>query len=157
MAPCDPPLTPLRLLTEHPEAVLARLREGWIDYLEGANDQFTDLHLRAALQSGLLAECAAAFPDPRQEPEIPALVLLAASVAGAFQAEYALCQAGCALHSAALLAQLGLNVAWLQPGEGISRRGTGQDALFHADTLRKLLYQIAAADRQAQRYPGASL
>jgi Transposase DDE domain len=157
MARPNAPLAPLRLLTENPAEVLKRLREGWIDYLEGANDQFTDEHVRAALQSGLLAECAAAFPDPRQEPEVPALVLLAASVAGAFQAEYALCQAGCALHSASLLAELGLNVAWLQPGEGISRRGTGQDAVFHADTLRKLLCQIAAADRQAQRYPGASL
>src|SRR2546423_931270 len=119
--------------------------------------KFTDLHLRAALQSGLLAECAAAFPDPRQEPEIPALVLLAASVAGAFQAEYALCQAGCALHSAALLAQLGLNVQWLQPGEGLCRRGTAEEAVFHPDTLRKLLGQIATADRQAGRYPGGGL
>jgi hypothetical protein len=136
---------------------LARLREGWIDYLEGANDQFTDLHVRAALQSGLLAECAAGFPDPRQEPEIPALVLLTASVAGAFQAEYALCQAGVALHSAALLSELGLNVQWLVPGEGLSRRGTEQEAVFHPDTLRKLLGQIAVGDREAGRYPGASL
>jgi hypothetical protein len=157
MARRDPPLTPLRLLTENPEAVLQRLREGWIDYLEGANDQFTDLHVRAALQSGLLAECAAGFPDPRKEPEIPVLVLLTASVAGAFQAEYALCQAGCALHSAALLSELGLNVAWLQPGQGLSRRGTEQEAVFHPDTLRKLLAQVAVADRAAGRYPGASL
>jgi Transposase DDE domain len=157
MARSDPALTPLFLLTENPEAVLSRLREGWIDYLEGANDQFTDLHVRAALQSGLLQECAAGFPDPRQQPEIPALVLLSASVAGAFQAEYALSQAGCALHSAALLAELGLNVAWLTPGEGLSRRGTQQQAVFHADTLRKLLGQIAAADRAAGRSPGASL
>lgn len=157
MARPDPPLTPLLLLTENPPEVLKRLREGFIDYLEGANDQFTDLHVRAALQSGLLAECAARFPDPRQAPEIPALVLLTASVAGAFAAEYALCQAGCALHSAALLAELGLNVAWLTPGEGLSRRGTQEEAVFHPDTLRKLLGQIAAADREAGRYPGASL
>jgi hypothetical protein len=157
MGRCDPPLTPLRLLTENPTEVLQRLREGWIDYLEGEGDRFTDLHLRAALQSGLLAECAAAFPDPRQEPEIPARVLLAASVAGAFQAEYALCQAACALHSAALLAELGLNVQWLNPGAALSRRGTAKEAVFHSDTLRKLLGQIAAADRQAGRSPGASL
>jgi len=157
MARPDPPLTPLQLLTENPAEVLKRLREGWIDYLEGANDQFTDEHVRAALRSGLLAECAAAFPDPRVAPEIPALVLLTASVAGAFQAEYALCQAGCALHSAALLSELGLNVAWLRPGEGLSRRGTEEAAVFHPDTLRKLLGQIAAADRAAGRSPGASL
>jgi hypothetical protein len=157
MARADPPLGPLHLLAENPAAVLGRLREGYVDYLEGANDQFTDLHVRAALQSGLLAECAAGFPDPRQEPEIPVRVLLTASVAGAFQAEYALSQAGCALHSAALLAELGLNVAWLRPGAGLSRRGTQQKAVFHPDTLRKLLGQLAAADRQARRFPGASL
>jgi hypothetical protein len=84
------------------------------------------------------------------------LVLLTASVAGAFQGEYALSQAGCALHSPALLAELGLNVAWLTPGEGLSRRGTKEEALFHGDVLRKLLLQIAACDRAAGRRPGES-
>src|SRR5687767_13409574 len=115
--------TPLQLLSENPEAVLKRLREGWIEHFEGAHDQLTDL-LLYALKSGLLKECAAAFPDPRLEPEISVRVLLTASVAGAFQGEYALSQSGCALHSAALLSELGLNVQWLQPGQGISRRGT---------------------------------
>lgn len=145
------------MLSENPEEVLKRLREGWIDYLEGAHDRFTDLHVLYALKSGLLDECAAAFPDPRFEPEISARVLLAASVAGAFQGEYALSQAGCALHSAALLAELGLNIQWLQPGEGMSRRGTEAEAAFHPDTLRKLLQQLARADREAGQSPGASL
>jgi hypothetical protein len=148
---------PLRLLTENPEAVLQRLREGWIDYLAPADDQFTDLHVLYALKSGLLASCATAFPDPRQDSEIPFQVLLAASVAGAFQGEYALCQVGCSLHSPALLAEFGLNVQWLQAGEGLSRRGTEQPAAFHPDTLRKLLQQIARTDREAGRPPGASL
>lgn len=148
---------PLRLLTESPEEVLKRLREGWIDYLASADDQFTDLHVLYALKSGLLDECARSFPDPRLDPEVPVRVLLTASVAGAFQGEYALWQVGCALHSVALLAELGLNVQWLQPGEGISRRGTDQPATFHPDTLRKLLRQVARADREAGRPPGASL
>jgi hypothetical protein len=148
---------PLRLLTENPAEVLERLRQGWIESFEDAADQVTDLHLLCALQSGLLQECAAAFPDPRQDPEIPALVLLAASVAGAFQGEYALCQAGCALHSPVLLAELGLNAQWLTPGEGLSRRGTEQEALFHPDTLRKLLQRIAQADQAEGRRPGESL
>lgn len=150
-------VSPLLFLQEHPDGVLAALRQGWVDYLGLAGDQVTDEHLRFALQQGLLAECAAAFPDPRIEPEIPILVLLSASVAGAFQGEYALSQAGCALHSPALLAELGLNVAWLQPGEGLSRRGTQAAAVFHGDVLRKLLLQVAAADRAAGRPPGASL
>jgi hypothetical protein len=148
---------PLCLLTENPEEVLKLLREGWIDYLASAHDQFTDLHILYGLKSGLLDACAAAFPDPRLEPEVPLRVLLAASVAGAFQGEYALSQVGCALHSAALLAELGLNIQWLQPGAGISRRGTEQEAVFHADALRKLLKQLARADREAGRPPGASL
>jgi hypothetical protein len=157
MAPDIPFVSPLLFLDENPEAVLVALREGWVDYLGLAGDQVTDEHVRFALQSGLLAECAAAFPDPRIEPEIPLVVLLTASVAGAFQGEYALSQAGCALHSPALLAELGLNVAWLAPGEGLSRRGTQDEALFHGDVLRKLLLQLAASDRGAGRRPGESL
>lgn len=149
--------TPLRLFSENPEAVLQRLREGWIDSLESADDRFTDLHLLFALQSGLLEECAAAFPDPRLDPEIPFRILLAASVAGAFQGEYALCQVGAALHSPAVLAELGLNAQWLQPGAGLSRRGTEAEAAFHSDTLRKLLQQVAQTDREAAQPPGASL
>jgi hypothetical protein len=157
MAANTPFVSPLLFLEENPAGVLAALREGWVDYLGLAGDQVTDEHVRFALQSGLLEECAQAFPDPRLEPEIPLPVLLTASVAGAFQGEYALSQAGCALHSPALLAELGLNVAWLAPGEGLSRRGTQEEAVFHGDVLRKLLLQIAAADRADGRRPGESL
>src|SRR5437879_11986429 len=83
-------VSPLRFLEESPEAVLAALRQGWVDYWETAVDQVTDEHVRFALQSGLLAECAAAFPDPRCQPEIPMRVLLPARVAAAFQGQYGL-------------------------------------------------------------------
>jgi len=148
---------PLRLLAENPEAVLQELRQGYVDAVDWSTEQVVDAHILCALQSGLLAECARDFPDPRLEPEIPVLVLLTASVAAAFQGEYALCEAGCALHSPALLAQLGMNAAWLCAGQGLSRRGTQEEALFHPDTLRKLLLQIAELDRQAGRRPGESL
>jgi hypothetical protein len=108
-------------------------------------------------RAGSKAECAAAFPDPRLNPEIPLLVLLTASVAAAFQGEYGLRTSGCALHSPVLLAELGLNTAWLAPGAGLSRRGTQDAAVFHGDVLRKLLRQVAAADRAAGRRPGESL
>ncbi len=150
-------VSPLRFLEENPAAVLAALRQGWVDYWETAVDQVTDEHVRFALQSGLLAECAAAFPDPRCQPEIPMLVLLTASVAAAFQGEYGLRPSGCALHSPVLLAELGLNAAWLAPGEGLSRRGTQDEAVFHGDVLRKLLRQLAAADVAAGRRAGESL
>src|SRR6266516_7327326 len=125
--------------------------------MDAGGDQVTDLHVRYALKSGVLAECAAAFPDPRLGPEIPLLVLLTASVAGAFQGEYALRESGCALHSPALLAELGLNAAWLAPGAGLSRRGTQDEAGFHGGVLRKLLRQVADGDRAAGRRPGESL
>jgi hypothetical protein len=157
MAPDTPFSSPLRFLADNPVVVLERLRQGYIDYMGWAADQVTDFHLLYALESGLLDTCADAFPDPRLNPEIPIRVLLAAAIAGAFQGEYALCQLGVALHSPALLAQLGVNVQWLTPGEGLSRRGTREEAVFHPDTLRKLLQQIAALDREAGRRPGESL
>jgi hypothetical protein len=149
--------SPLAWYTESPVEVLKRLRVGSMDYLGAADDRMTDLHLLAAIKSGLLDEWARAFPDPRCEPQIPIRVLLAAAVAGAFAGEYALCEAGPALHSPAVLAELGYNVAWLAPGQGLSRRGTQEQALFQSDTLRKLLKQIEAADRVAGQRPGQSL
>jgi|tagenome__1003787_1003787.scaffolds.fasta_scaffold20826921_1 hypothetical protein len=149
--------SPLQWYTENPVAVLQRLREGCLDYLGAADDRVTDLHLLAAIRSGLLDEWARAFPDPRFDPQIPLRVLLAAAVAGAFAGEYALCEAGPALHSPAVLAELGYNVAWLAPGQGLSRRGTQEPALFQSDTLRKLLKQIETADRAAGQRPGQSL
>lgn len=149
--------SPLQWYTENPVAVLQRLREGDLDYLGVADDRMTDLHLLAAIKSGLLDEWARAFPDPRFEPQIPLRVLLAAAIAGAFAGEYALSGAGPALHSPAVLAELGYNVAWLSPGQGLSRRGTQEQALFQSDTLRKLLKQLEAADRAAGQRPGESL
>lgn len=149
--------SPLRLYSENPEEVLQRLRTGHIQYLGAAADQFTDLHLLYALKSGFVDDCALAFPELRLEPEIPVRVLLAAGIAGALSGEYALSRSAAALHSPAVLAELGYNVAWLTPGDGLSRRGTEEEALFHYDTLRKLLLQIAKHDRQEGRLPGASL
>jgi hypothetical protein len=149
--------SPLQWYTENPVEVLKRLREGYMDYLGQADDRMTDLHLLAAIRSGLLDEWARAFPDPRWEPQIPIRVLLAAAVAGAFAGEYALCAAGPALHSPAVLAELGYNVAWLAPGQGLSQRGTQDQALFQSDTLRKLLKQLEAADQAAGLRPGQSL
>jgi len=155
----EPPFiaSPLCLLREDPEEVLRQVRQGYIDAIAWTAEQVVDEHLRYALGSGLLGECAAGFPDPRVEAEVPVPVLLAASVAAAFQGEYALSQAGCALHSPTLLAELGLNAAWLSPGNGLSRRGTQEEAVFHSDTLRKLLLQLARCDQEAGRRPGESL
>jgi len=79
--------SPLQWYTENPVEVLKRLRAGSMDYLGTAEDRMTDLHMLAAIRSGLLDEWARAFPDPRFEPQIPLRVLLAAAVAGAFAGE----------------------------------------------------------------------
>jgi hypothetical protein len=52
---------------------------------------------------------------------------------------YALSQSPYALHSPTLLAELGLNVRVLCEGEGISRRGTSDNAPFNGDVTRKML------------------
>jgi hypothetical protein len=149
--------SPLQWYTENPLEVLKRLREGDLDYLGAADDRLTDLHLLAAIKSGLLDEWARGFPDPRWAPQIPIRVLVAAAVAGALAGEYALSAVGPALHSPAVLAELGYNVAWLAPGQGLSQRGTQAEGLFSSDTLRKLLLQIEAADRATGQRPGQSL
>ena len=51
-----------------------------------------------------------------------------------------------ALHSPALLGELGLNVKVLNPGDGISRRGTKDDAPFNGDVIRKMLYGMDASE-----------
>jgi hypothetical protein len=52
---------------------------------------------------------------------------------------YAMSQSPYALHSPTLLAELGLNVRVLCEGEGISRRGTSDNAPFSGDVIRKML------------------
>ena len=59
---------------------------------------------------------------------------------------YALSQSPYALHSPTLLAELGLNVKVLSEGEGVSRRGTKQNAPFNGDVTRKMLNIIKPED-----------
>ena len=47
-------VSPLRLLEENPEAVLAALRQGWVDYWETAVDQVTDEHVRFRTTSQMM-------------------------------------------------------------------------------------------------------
>jgi hypothetical protein len=94
------------------------------------------------LRSGLIDELSNTFPDPRKEEEISTKLILSASIAGHFADMYALSQSPYALHSPTLLAELGLNVKVLSKGEGISRRGTKQNAPFNGDVIRKMLSKI---------------
>jgi hypothetical protein len=98
----------------------------------------TDEFLLFAIQSGLLAQWAEAFPDPRQEPEIGMEVMLASHLAARFAGLYAMRKAGDVLRSAAVLGALGSSVEVLEPAQGLSVRGTSDDKRISGDVLRKL-------------------
>jgi hypothetical protein len=148
----------LTYLPNRPDEVLAALQRGEIVAVEEAIEQVPDFFLLYAIESGLLDQLSASFPDPRtQQPEIPLRIILAAGMAGHFAGLYALSVLPYALHSPRLLSQLGVQVQLTQPGEGISRRGTRQQSSFHGDVVRKLLEQIAKSDKKDKRIPGQTL
>ena len=109
------------------EKVLESLNHGQVDAIEEAVDQITDEFMIYGLRGGLMDKLSKSFPDPRREEEISTKVILTPSMAGHFQDMYAISQSPYALHSAMLLAALGLSVKVLSPGEGISRRGTKEE------------------------------
>jgi len=67
-------------------------------------------------------------------------------MAGHFQDMYAISQSPYALHSPVLLAELGINAKVLSKGEGISRRGTKEEAPFNGDTILKMVKRIRPED-----------
>ena len=132
----------IEILTQQPKKVLDKLKLGEIDSIEYGVEQITDEFMIYGLRGGLIDELSKSFPDPREECEITAKQILCASIAGHFQDMYAISRSPYALHSPILLAELGLNVKVLAEGEGISRRGTQENAPFSGDTIRKMLYSM---------------
>jgi hypothetical protein len=151
-------MTTLNYLEYRPDEVLDALRRGEIVALETAVEQLPDFFLLYAIESGLLDRLADTFPDPRQQqPEISMRLLLAAGIAGHFTGLYALSQSPYALHSPRLLAELGVQVKVMQPGEGLSLKGTKQPVAFHGDVLRKMLDTLDWKESQEQLRPGQRL
>lgn len=150
-------MSALTYLSSQPQEVLEALQRGQITAIDTAIEQLPDYFVLYAIESGLLDGLATSFPDPRQEPQIPMRILLAAGMAAHFAGLYALSQSPYALHSPRLLQALGVQIAVNQPGQGLSRRGTKQASCYHFDVLRKLLAQIARLDRRAKRLPGQFL
>ena len=97
----------IKLWARKGEAVRQAIELGELVHLETANEELTDEFLLFALQSGLLAKWAAAFPDPRQEPEIDLEVMLASHLAARFAGLYAMRKSGYVLRSASVLGALG--------------------------------------------------
>ena len=136
----------IQILRQHPKKVLEGLKLGEIERMELAVEQITDEFLIYGIRGGLIDELSKSFPDPREECEITVKQILCASIAGHFQDMYAISQSPYALHSPTLLAELGLNVKVLMEGEGISRRGTGDNGPFSGDVTRKMLKDITPCE-----------
>jgi len=136
----------LQIIYQNQEKIIKKLNTGDVDAIELSVEQITDEFMIYGLRSGLIDELSKTFPDPRKEEEISTKLILSASIAGHFQDMYALSQSPYALHSPTLLAELGLNVKVLSAGEGVSRRGTEQNAPFNGDVIRKMLNSIKPMD-----------
>ncbi len=133
----------IQIVYQNQEKITKKLNTGDVDAIELAVEQITDEFMLYGLRSGLIDELSDTFPDPRNEEEISTKLILSASIAGHFADMYALSQSPYALHSPILLAELGLNVKVLSEGEGVSRRGTKQNAPFNGDVTRKMLIKIS--------------
>src|SRR5438034_1418013 len=132
----------LKLWARNGEAVRQAIELGELVHLDTASEELTDEFLLFAIQSGLLAKWAEAFPDPRDEPEIGMEVILPAHLAGRFAGLYSLRKTGYVLRSARVLGALGYSVEVVEPEHGLSVRGTSDDKLFSGDVVRKLLVKM---------------
>jgi hypothetical protein len=120
--------------------------------LDTAREEWTDEFLLFAMDRGLLAKWAEAFPEPRCDPEICMEVMVASHLAARFAGLYWMRTSGYVLRSASGLGALGSRVEVLEPEPGVSLRGTADDKLISGDVLRKLLVKL---EQQADLSPPA--
>jgi hypothetical protein len=132
----------IKLWARNGDAVRQAIELGELVHLDTASEELTDEFLLFAIQSGLLSKWAAAFPDPRCEPEISMEVILASHVAARFAGLYSMRKSGYVLRSASVLGALGYSLEVLEPEQGLSLRGTMDDKLISGDVLRKLLVKL---------------
>src|SRR2546427_3136446 len=66
------------------DAVRQAIELGELIHLDTASEELTDAFLLFAIESGLLTNWAASFPDPRHEPGIGMEVILASHLAARF-------------------------------------------------------------------------
>jgi hypothetical protein len=132
----------IRLWARKGDAGRQAIELGALVHLDTASEELTDECLLFAIQSGLLSRWAAAFPAPRCEPEISMEVILASHVAARFAGLYSMRKSGYVLRSALVLGALGYSLEVLEPEQGLSWRGTGDDQLISGDGLRKLLVKL---------------
>jgi hypothetical protein len=97
----------IKLWARHGEAVRHAIELGELIHLDTASEELTDEFLLFAIESGLLTNWAASFPDPRHAPEIGMEVILASHLAARFAGLYAMRKSGYVLRSASVLGALG--------------------------------------------------
>jgi hypothetical protein len=153
----------IRLVARNGDAVRRSLERGEVLHLDTASEELTDEFLLFAINSGLLQQWAETFPDPRAWSEISSEVILASEVAARFASVYSQRKSSYVLRSARVLGALGYSVELLEPGAGISGRGTREDSLYSEDVLRKLLgklehaAEVSEQDRTAAVCGGAEV
>ena len=89
------------------DAVRQAIELGELVHLDTASEELTDEFLLFAIESGLLAKWAEAFPDPRCDPEIRMEVIVASHLAARFAGLYSMRKSGYVLRSASVLGALG--------------------------------------------------
>src|SRR5919108_6663498 len=100
----------LRLVARNGEAVRQSLERGEVLHLDTASEEITDEFLLFAINSGLLGQWAATFPDPRAWSEISSEVLIASEVAARFASIYSQRKSSYVLRSARVLGALGYSL-----------------------------------------------
>jgi hypothetical protein len=128
----------IKLWRRDGDVVRQAIELGELVQLDTASEELTDEFLLVAIESGLLAKWAAAFPDPRGAPEIGMEVILASHLAARFSGRYSMRKSGSVLRSASVLGALGYSVEVLEPAQDLALRGTSDDKLISGDVLRKL-------------------
>jgi Transposase DDE domain len=153
----------VKLIARNEEAVREALTDGQVQHLDTASEEITDEFLLFAIESKMLPQWAKAFPDPRAWSEIGFEVLLASQLTARFAAVYSQRKSGYVLRSARVLGALGYSVEVLEPGDGLSGRGTQDDKLYSGDVLRKLFgkmerdAELTEADKAAAVPGGAEV
>lgn len=132
----------IELVARNGEIVRKAIELGEIAHIDTASEEITDEFLLFAINSGLLKQWVESFPDPRSQSEIKAEVIIVASLAARFAGMYSMRKTGYVLKSAVVLGALGYNINVIEPGEGISKRGTSDEQIMSGDVIRKILVQM---------------
>ena len=125
------------------DAVRQAIELGELVHLDTAREELTDACLLFAIERGLLAKWAEAFPDPRCAPESRMEVIVASHLAARLAGLSSMRKRGYGLRSASVWGALGYRVEVLEPAQGLSLRGTSDATLLSGDVLRKRLVKLA--------------